>query len=772
MPFRALPSVASAALVSRLRGPLLTLLVALLAALTAFATPAPVRAAPDDTEVAQAPLEMHLDQVSPIDLDGDTPIRLSGTVTNLDDTVYRDVGIYPVLGDGLIRSEASLREQTVLPTSAYVGDRILTEGSYTTVDRMAPGETVSWSLRIDPAEFPSSDGVVWLGAHALIPEGGDIAIADGRVRTFIPRVTDAVEENTPEPPESEGSSGQTGQGNRSDSGPHRQTEPETDPAQVAMVIPLRRRVVRSSDGRIDNPAQWSRTLSDGRLSRLLDVGEQSSRLTWLIDPAVLDAIDQLARGNPERQLDPTIGTEDDPEEGGDGQGDDGSAEASPSPSASPEAPTSEPPDEETAEAQKAAQAWLERLPAALADHQVLGLPYADPDLAALAEHDRDLYATARTHGRQTMRDLGVASEPAVAPASGYLPPSALRMLSDDPLVLVSQEAYAGRAPATAEMLGHTVLTTSSTANAGGPAPAPAHSPVAARQQAVSVAGLHYIDAVSAGEDPDPVVAMLPDTWRPTSATRDVFAELDDREWLESASVGDVLTGRSPATLPATRLRDPRSERRFQIDAERFEAAHALIRHGKALERLLTRNDQVAGEVTEEALTSLSYAARPGGRVAADQSRHALAALLSSVSVEGPTGVMLSGSQGGFAATIVNELDQPVTVTLKATSDSGISVTVPDMPVDLPADGRSSIRMEADAVVAGVHEIELTLVNIEDTPVGTGDTVPLRTGQVSVVIWWFIGVGCALLFGAIALRLVRRIRRRSDPAAVTDDEEPA
>jgi len=45
------------------------------------------------------------------------------------------------------------------------------------------------------------------------------------------------------------------------------------------------------------------------------------------------------------------------------------------------------------------------------------------------------------------------------------------------------------------------------------------------------------------------------------------------------------------------------------------------------------------------------------------------------------------------------------------------------------------------------------------PLGSSDQLPIRSAQVSGVIWLILGTGVALLFGAIAVRLFRRLRAR-------------
>ena len=56
---------------------------------------------------------------------------------------------------------------------------------------------------------------------------------------------------------------------------------------------------------------------------------------------------------------------------------------------------------------------------------------------------------------------------------------------------------------------------------------------------------------------------------------------------------------------------------------------------------------------------------------------------------------------------------------------------------------------------GVHQVKLVLTDEEGTRLGPAADLPIRSSQSGRVIWVIIGVGAALLFGAIALRLFRR-----------------
>ena len=135
--------------------------------------------------------------------------------------------------------------------------------------------------------------------------------------------------------------------------------------------------------------------------------------------------------------------------------------------------------------------------------------------------------------------------------------------------------------------------------------------------------------------------------------------------------------------------------------------------------------------------------------------------LGKVTIEAPDGVTLSGTSGGFNVSVRNDLDEPITVAIDATVDSGATIEVAN-PIRLAAHSRTSVPIDARMSRTGVHNVTLRLTDIEGTALGADDTLPLRTGQAGVVIWAIIGSGVGILFVAIAIRLVRRYRRRGQP----------
>jgi hypothetical protein len=275
--------------------------------------------------------------------------------------------------------------------------------------------------------------------------------------------------------------------------------------------------------------------------------------------------------------------------------------------------------------------------------------------------------------------------------------------------------------------------------------------VALRQRILSEAALRLLSPRR-----PPLVVVLPQNWRPSSITG--FFEGLDVDWLDLTGLGEVSSRRG-VRVAAEELRYPAREARRQLDAANFASASALAEVGRTLESVLTRNDSVAGEVSDESLSALSYASRlhpDATRADADRSRAWIGDQLASIEVSAPRAVTLSSSNGRFSATLTNRLAHPVTVKVEAITEQPMTIAGPES-IDIAAESSTSVLLEAGTDRLGVHNVQLIVTDADGTPLGSSDELPIRSVQVSQVIWVILGTGVALLFGAIVVRLVRRIR---------------
>ncbi|MCW2842628.1 MAG: hypothetical protein JWN22_544 [Nocardioides sp.] len=659
----------------------------------------------------QTPLTVEIESLSPSYVPRTGPVRVSGSVTNNDTETWTDIRTYAFMSAAPITSAGELAGDTALPENAYVGDRITVPGTYDTIKELAPGEKHQFSIKVPrsllPAQLP---GVYWFGIHALgAGPDGRVDGADGRARTLIPLV----------------------------GGTQRSID-------TALVVPLRREISHAPDGSLEDVEDWTRTLSTGgRLRSLVDFGASagSRPLTWLLDPALPDAARSLVLGNPPRSLAPTVavGTTDPSvspdvtavpgESSGDGASDADPAET---------------------EAGDAATAWLDRLHEGLDASQILALPYGDLDVAAAAERSPGLYAQARKRSGTTLDPWGLRMSPAVSAPTGYLDARGIDE-AGDATILVTDRMFRGQPPPVARTHGARLVPTSSGAAAGGPGPGPRLTAVALRQRILSEAALRVLHPGRR-----PLVVMLPQHWSPEATTG--FFEGLDVDWVHLTTVQDASDRRGRA-VPAGDLDYPATQSRRELDAANFTSARALIEVGQTLQRVLTTNTSVGSTITDEALTDASYANRShpdAARAAADRSRAWVDEQLGSIDVNAPPSVTLSSASGRFAATLTNGLDQPVSVSLRVQADRPLDIAVPTT-IDIPAGGRATVLLNASTSTPGIHNVRLVVTDTDGTPLGGSDDLPIKSAQVSGVIWLILGAGVALLFGAIAVRLFRRVR---------------
>lgn len=696
--------------------------VAVTLAPAAAADPGERRPPPVSRSAAQpradddSPLGVSIDALTPSYLPARGPVQVTGSVTNRSDVAWRAINVHAFLGATPITTSTDLAEQSALDPAQEVGERITDAGTFDNVGTLAPGESAQFSLRVRRSALDvSAAGVYWFGVHALGEgDGPRDGTADGRARTFLPLVP--------------------------------RTRRQLD---TALVVPVRRQIKHDEDGSIADVEEWAAELDHGSLRTLVDFGASagSQPLTWLIDPAVPDAVRSLVAGNPARSLDDTLGTgEPDPDE---------TQTSEPTPSPTPDdaaTPRPEPTDLPPTAATDPGAAWLERLREAVQGDQVLALPYGDLDVSAAAEHSPGSYRQARRRSGSRLAPWGVPARPAVSSPAGYIDPDALHDIPRRTTLLVTDRMFRDDAPAVARTAGRRLLVATAAAGEGGPGPDDPLAAVAVRQRILSEAALRLL-----GPGRSPLVAVLPRNWAPPTTTG--FFEGLDVPWLDLASLDRLTTPRA-VRVPSDRLRYPPWQRARELDAANFSSAEALVDAGRTLQNLLLRNDHVAADVLDEALVALSHSARDrpdATRAAVDRSRRWILDRLASVSVRAPRAVTLSSSSGRFAATISNELDHPVTVRVRAISDRPMQVAGPEQ-IEVGANSQTSVLLQATARHLGVHNVQLFVTDLDGTPLGSTDALPIRSAQVSQVIWLILGTGVALLFGAIAVRLVRRLRR--------------
>lgn len=711
---------------------------------------------------ASEPLSLSIDSLTPSVIPNRGAIRVSGTITNTSPDTWDNVGVYPLTSFEPLTTSATLAAAARTDPADPVGDRITDLGPLDVIETLTPGASASYSLRIPRRALSISGaaGVYWFGVQALGEVNGvreEIPVADGRARTFLPYLPGPASRTT----------------TRSRTA---QARAEPGLVRTALVLPLRQDLTMLPDGRVDQVAEWTEQFgAGGRLRRLLDFGKAAGArsLTWLVDPALPDAAASLAAGNLPYDLTATVSAAGEPEPS---PTPNPTPNPSPNPSASPAEtvdPTPDPgdpggePDDgvpaplpgATPIQSEVALEWLTELVETLStagSTRLLALPYGDLDVAATAARAPSLLVAARERSEAAMERWKLASRPAIAPPGGSLPPAAYPSIEPQATVLVTHRNFAGDPPERADVDGRMLTTAPYVAD--GPAPSDPRSPLALRQMILSEAAVRLLRDPEAEHS---YVAQLPPQWEaPGSATEAAafFAGLDGLGWFQLVPLASAAT--EPATpVLAGELVYPDRQIQRELPSDTVSAAAALVTSGVSLQRTLTRNDQIADRVLDVALTSLSYADRSSprtARVVTERNRGWIADLLGEITITGPPSLTLSSEAGPLPATVTNGLDYPVTVRVVGRGDETITVTGPRR-VRLAPGERVGVILQVSAAALGVHNLQLLITDGDGTPLGGSTNLPVRSAQVGQVIWLIIGLGVSLLFAAIVVRLVRRVR---------------
>lgn len=691
-----------------------------LVAVLGIVVPAPAHAA---TAGETDPLQLQIEQLTPSIVTGERDIVLSGTVTNVSDETWTGINIAPFRGAYPITDSANLAAAAARPDDEYVGDRLVDVASIHKIESLAPGASSTFRTTIPRERLNSTAGVYWVGVHA----SGETETqprddyADGRARTFLP-VASA----------------------------------DPAPLRTSLVLSLRTPVRHTPQGRVAEPEQWAEMLREGgQLHGLLDAGEQAGDrpVTWLVDAAVPHAVSRLAVGNPGWSLAPVPSPPRASESPEDASSPEPTIPVLPAPAAEDEEEDTEGAGDLTPELVELAQAWLTRFRTVLAEDQVLALPYGDLDVAALSETEPVSVAAAHARSAQVLTEFGITSSPAIGSPDGDLSQAAVQNSPTSALVLLTERTLSlggSQTPTTGRLLERNFATLSAGVLDGGPGPEPAGGALAVRQRVASEAVLRGLTG-----DTSPLVVSPPAQWDAEAGAAELFSLLDSRRFrLRSLN---SLVNASTQTLPGDSLDLTEEQLDAQVPTANIAAAQDLVDGAGILESILTRPAQLDVQVRDTAWTTLGLSRRESPRAALRDARRARAhidALLASVTISGPASATLSGATGRIGTTVSNSLPVGVTVTVLVDSPETLEVEVPN-PVRLAPDSRRRLLLETTSTREGIQMLNLRVSDAEGQSLGGETSFPVRSSEVGRLLWFIMGTGALILFGAIGLRFYRR-----------------
>lgn len=441
---------------------------------------------------------------------------------------------------------------------------------------------------------------------------------------------------------------------------------------------------------------------------------------------------------------------------------------------------------------RAAQTWLTGLTDAATGREVLRLPWADPDLTAIAHAgsggaaSTDLLDLARgVTGSVEDSPLWTTAQPVLWSADDTPDQITAERVATSgggaPLV-VGPEALASDAripssPATVETSAGDVVAlvpdqTLSTLLAGPASVESAPTPATAAQRMLAETAVLARSDDAAGTY---VLATTARNWEPSTAL--VTAQLTalrDAPWVDTATVADMLAGRA-AGDGSDRADLPQFERSgAELTPAWVNAISAEWRAASEFAAVVADPDALLEGLDGDLLAPLAVAWRddPDGRTAAVN-----AALAESKAHQTGLSVLLNeqftviSSSAQVSVTVRNDLDQDATVRVELRPQKGCLDTARSQPVDVAANAETPVKLTLRATANCDVQVDASLVSetgrvLADPATFSARVAPTIESVGSIVIGVLLAL--ALAFGI--WRTVKRGQTSRRGARVAPDAE--
>lgn len=660
------------------------------------------------------PALVELTDLTPLDATTGDTVTFEGTITN------RSAESLGLLNAYLRLSRIPMRDRSDLALLADPGFRPgARQAAFVLAAQiLEPGDRTSFRIDVPAADLDLVEpGVYAVGIEVLATRADGSRGVVGRVMTALPWVPASA---------------------------------AIDPIGVALAWPVTAPVDLTADGSYLTDELADAMAPSGQLAAVLEATAQS-QVTWLVDPAVVEAAIDLADGYQVR-ADPL-----DPASARAGTGD------------------------------RAAADWLEQVRRLASAGRVTLTPYAAVDLVALerAGLEADLVTSldAAAEAAEAL-GLGQADGPdsLLRPPGGVLDrPTAKRLAAAGVTTLLLDAtgvAVSESAPTAARLtLDDTVITAVLadaalqdlfTADPAAEETTEPGSELLARQLLLAHTALVAIGAPTDTGYVGPTVLVVSGDESSTISPASVLDALDqDVPWMQQTTLDAVqaspmLDGELSYPDDAAAAELPPGYVVAVTALQQKVALRAALGPGTApTEERAASEPSWVGPTTADRLRLLSAGWRrePGraGQVLAEANR-GIDAELAQVRLLGGGSVTLSSRTGRFPLTVVNDLNVPVTVQLTLASKTPARLRVPSVTgIEVAPGARTTVDVSAEANANGEYVVEAQLATSNGMRFGPASTLTIRATDYDTVAWIVMGAAGGLLLIGSVRRISRRVR---------------
>lgn len=526
----------------------------------------------------------------------------------------------------------------------------------------------------------------------------------------------------------------------------------TDTTTVSVLAPVSAGAPDIADAVVPASRMAELTRSGGRLARVLDVASRPD-VAWALDPTVLTS----------------------------------AAAASEDPAAGADAAGATPTDRAAPAGDRATVAsWLAALRAAAAGRDVLALPQADPDLAAVAHAGAgELYRLASRQGRETVSQLLEASvrTDVAWPATGGADTASVQLAADAGATLLvlsagaqpplrSQEVtLTGRSTVMAGaarldgLLVETALSTALTAATGSGSPG---GGAVSDDPELATSLLLADTAVITREEPEDgahLLLALPRDWAPDpGAAATALDALRTAPWVRHAPLGELVTT-EPEDVERSPVRLSRADQAGELPADGIRQALTAVGSVRGVASALTEADRVLDDVESSAVAATAAGWRQDRQgwteqvaALADRARE----VRTGVHVLPGSAVNVVSSTADLPVSIVNDLDQEVVAAVRVQPRNPRLVVRGDVEVRLAAASTQRVAVPVRSVANGNTDVVVTVRSPDGAVLGEPVTITVRVrADWETRGMLLAGAVLAVVLVAGLVRTIRKGRRRED-----------
>lgn len=645
-------------------------------------------------------LSVRLTALTPTVLKKGADVTMRGTVTNNNDFTWDNVQAYLVIPRSPFTSRAQVNDAKT-HSNSYTGERVVEIDSFDNVGDLASGSTRTFTVKVpyEQLGITGADGVYPVGIQILATGEDGIRSNDAvaRATTFIPLLHDPPKAQIP----------------------------------TAVAWPFLMPTYRGPDGTYARLDELVRAVNNGgRLRNMLGVAASSPADTGtvIIDPALLVAVDEIARG---KRVDPDTPL--------------------------------------TADEKLGAEKFVTDLAALARRDRCWVVDYDRPDLLAL-NRDSDigspLKASVASATRGALADFNISCRGVSWPRAGSATASLVkdvRGAGDQPIIvaadnLVGWDRREGSLVNVGTPAGPVPLLVDDALDESVPGE---DSVVTLRQRIASESALAVLQRAIDPESAADAITLVDPRWDPGAAWEEGrFNDALTVPWVAAAGLDSMLT-RPIGTFDGSIEPDPDST---PLGADLLRRATKLNDTTKLMSSVLLDAGPLRATMTQDVAQAVSGRWRSDqatARASISGAQRRADGTLTKITVKGPPRVTLSSDKGSFPFTISNRTGHRVRVGLRIDS-SNPALTIPDIkPVTIDADQRRTVTANVLVGNQGSASVEARLMTQDKATFGEPAVFNVRSSVLGTVIWVGFGVAGALLVLAFGRRFLR-MRRSAAP----------